>query len=42
MKPYVCSINSEDPNNLFTNWKQGGKKVSYEKKALRYKFLYED
>lgn len=36
MKPYVWS----EKNGK--TWAQGGRKVLYEKKNLRYKFLYDE
>lgn len=33
LKPYICSSKKKDC------WRQGGLKVKYEQKALRYQFL---
>lgn len=36
MKPYVQSAKGGQV------WVQGGRKVAYEKKPMRYKFLYDE
>lgn len=36
MKPYCNSKKYSTPD-----WKQCGEKITYEKKPLRYKFIYE-